>query len=201
MSTAFSRPSVSYAMSFGGAPEVVTEVIGQAGTNTSAAQLRAPRGAGNTGTEREMLIGPSPRVRVGQASGTQNQLNLVATTESDPQTDAAPWVAREEKLQEWEGRVTTIFSDHFVAKLIDLTAAEDHEKEQGEFPMDEVSDADRKLLRENAVFRWIIGYRYIGATKERFARIVFRRLPAWSAMELRTASQAARKLAQELVWD
>jgi hypothetical protein len=122
------------------------------------------------------------------------------STKSDPQAERTV-VPREQKLQEWEGRVVAISADRFQAQLVDLTAGNEHETESGDFPIEELSDADRKLLRDNAIFRWLIGYRYIGATKERFARMVFRRLPAWSAMELRAARQSARKLALGLKWD
>jgi hypothetical protein len=110
-------------------------------------------------------------------------------------------IAREEKLQEWEGRVTEVHDDAFVAHLIDLTAGHDHEQERAIVPITEISDSDRKLLRENAVFRWVIGYRHFGATKERFGRIVFRRLPAWSISELEQARRNARKVAGRIVWN
>ncbi len=123
------------------------------------------------------------------------------STGNIPQSGLVFAPLREEKLQEWEGRVTEICGDRFVARLIDLTAGCDSEGEEGDFPIAELSESHRELLRENAVFRWIIGYRYNGGTKERFARVVFRRLPAWSAMELDAAAQSAQKQAKALVWE
>lgn len=117
--------------------------------------------------------------------------------------DVATWKSapHEEKLQEWEGRVVRIFRDHFVAYLVDLTKREDHETEEGKFPLTEVSDSDLPLLCENAIFRWVIGYRAIGGTKERFARIVFRRLPTWSQREITAADELAQRWVRQLVWD
>jgi hypothetical protein len=184
-----------------GHPEVLNNEGDAFGTGTSAAAPSA-RAAPNTQVRREMSVGASPRARVDHATATQiRDPNFAQTTESGPQRDQGFWAAREEKLQEWEGRVIAVSSDQFVAQLTDLTLGNEQETERGEFPIAELSESDCKLLRENAVFRWIVGYRYIGATKERFARIVFRRLPAWSAMELQTSRQAPLKSAQEIAWD
>ena len=76
---------------------------------------------------------------------------------------------RQETLQEWEGRVVKIGTEEFTARLVDLTAGQTLETEEADFLIVDLSDGDRALLRENAIFRWLIGYRYIGATKERGA--------------------------------
>lgn len=140
---------------------------------------------------REQAASPTDTVGAQDRNATDNHM-----LRTQPAT-----LAREEKLQEWEGRVISILEDRFIARLTDVTLGAAYEEEEGEFPLEEISDADRELVRQNAIFRWVIGYRSIGATKERFGRIVFRRLPAWSRAELNEAKRKANKLAEELVWE
>ena len=88
-------------------------------------------------------------------------------------------------LQEWEGRVVEVKGDRFFANLLDITAGKHFEEEIAEFPLDDVSDIDRPLLRSGAVFRWLIGYaRRSSGTKYRVSNIVFRRLPQWTSIDI-----------------
>ena len=128
----------------------------------------------------------------------RNDRATAETAEPKPRSDSFP---REEVLQQWEGRVTEIREGEFSARLVDLTALETEEREQADFLIIDLSEADRRMLRDNALFRWLIGYRYIGSTKERFMRIVFRRLPAWTETELKLARKAAEQLESRMVWD
>ncbi len=99
-------------------------------------------------------------------------------------------------LQEWEGYVVELDEEFFTARLVDLTAEREHEEEEADFPIVELSDADQSMLRLGAIFRWAIGYRRTrGGTKERVSRIVFRRLPAWTERELNENRQKAQELA------
>jgi hypothetical protein len=108
---------------------------------------------------------------------------------------------REVKLQEWEGQVQEIGSNYFSARLVDLTAGEKEETEEAELPLDDLIESDRALLVPGAVFRWIIGYRYMYGQKERFTRIVIRRLPMWTEQEIRSADQQADELHHALFGD
>jgi hypothetical protein len=103
-------------------------------------------------------------------------------------------VPREVKLQEWEGQVQEVGSDYFSARLVDLTAGEREETEEAELPLDDLIESDRALLVPGAVFRWIIGYRYMYGQKDRFTRFVIRRLPMWTEQEIRSADQEADEL-------
>jgi hypothetical protein len=98
------------------------------------------------------------------------------------------------KLQEWEGQVQEVGPHHFTARLVDLTANESEETEEAELPIDDLTESDRSLLVPGAVFRWIIGHRYIRGDKERFTRYVIRRLPAWSEAEIDAADREAVEL-------
>lgn len=105
-------------------------------------------------------------------------------------------------LQEWEGYVIRVNQSSFTARLVDLTAGATREEEEADFPLDDLSDSDRTVIRAGSLFRWAIGYRRApGGSKERVSRIVFRRLPAWTHRELdrnrKDAAEWARPLAGE----
>jgi hypothetical protein len=101
---------------------------------------------------------------------------------------------REITLQEWEGRVERLDGRFVIARLVDITAGETEETEEVELPIDDVTEADQALLQPGAIFRWILGYSYVSGTKERFARVVVRRLPIWTEREMRAADQEANEL-------
>lgn len=102
-------------------------------------------------------------------------------------------------LQEWEGYVVRVTREGFTARLVDLTAGARIEEEEGDFPLEELSDVDRRQLRPGAVFRWTIAYRRApGGTKERVSRIVFRLLPAWTRRELEQNRREAAEWAKDL---
>ena len=114
-----------------------------------------------------------------------------------------PWkLTREKKLQEWEGQVISIDRNKgiFTATLTDVFAGETVETEEGDFPIDDLYGSNIELLEEGAVFRWIVGYKYIGTTSESFSRISFRNLPVWSTSELDNADREAERL-NAIKWD
>jgi hypothetical protein len=96
-------------------------------------------------------------------------------------------------LQKYECVVLSIGTDSFWAKLMDLTTPE-HEDEQGEFLMDDVSDSDRPLVKTGAVFYWHIGY-YDSpdGQRTRQSSILFRRLPAITEDRLNEAGRKAKE--------
>jgi len=102
-------------------------------------------------------------------------------------------------LQKWEGVVVDVQPEAFLARVSDLT--HQNMDEEAELPIAEVSEADRALVREGAVFYWTIGYlddRY--GQRQRASRIRFRRLPAWTDEEIDSARREADALAQQLGW-
>lgn len=101
--------------------------------------------------------------------------------------------------QEWEGFVTDFDEKNFYARLIDLTNKGIEENAQ--FEAEDISPADRELLKEGAIFRWSIGYeRLTGGTKRRISSIVFRRLPAWSRRDIEASKQEAESLISGIQW-
>lgn len=91
-------------------------------------------------------------------------------------------------LSQWEGTVVEVQPRELVADLYDLLEGE--REYSATIPLDEIAAADRKLVQPGAVFDWVIGIRIEHGTQETFSRIVFRRLPAWGASELRRLEQA-----------
>lgn len=85
---------------------------------------------------------------------------------------------------EWEGVVLSKGINEFQARLIELSNV-NHVEEIAEFDLDIVSDSDLPLLREGAIFRWIIGRsRSPDGTIELLSKMVFRRLPQWRRHDL-----------------
>jgi hypothetical protein len=101
---------------------------------------------------------------------------------------------REVVLQEWEGQVQEVGEYVFSARLVDLTRDSREETDETDLPIEDLGEADRRLLIPGATFRWIIGYRWANGEKERFTRVVIRRLPIWTEREIESADQEAAEL-------
>jgi hypothetical protein len=105
-------------------------------------------------------------------------------------------------LQEWEGYVISVGPDQFTARLVDVTRGQQIEEEAADFPLADLSDDNLTLLKEGAVFRWVIGYqRSPGGTKRRVSQVTFRRLPAWTKEDMQTAKSKAERLIREIPWE
>jgi len=98
--------------------------------------------------------------------------------------------------QEWEGIVVEVAEDSIIAVLLDITAGDELPSEQATFPLDEIQEGDRDLIKLGAVFRWTIGYQTLpGGTKQRVSQIVFRRLPQWTGLDMNIADKVAAEWA------
>ncbi len=102
-------------------------------------------------------------------------------------------------LQDWEGSVETIGSETFTARLRDRADDGTYVGEMAELPIADVSEDDQELLQPGAVFYLTVG-RLVRESGRRdlVGRIVFRRLPAWTASSFRRAEQRADRLARFL---
>jgi len=102
-------------------------------------------------------------------------------------------------LQKWEGVVTEVGDDYFVAKLYDLTKKGN--EEEAEFALEEISEDELDLVVSGAVFYWNIGYHdsYTGQ-RIRASMIRFRRLPAWGKREIEASADEADELIKSLGW-
>jgi hypothetical protein len=86
-------------------------------------------------------------------------------------------------LEEWEGTVLSVENDSFTAQL--KSAIPGTPEERASFTLDEVSDSDRDLIRDGAVFYWTVGSRFeFHGQKSLQSTLRFRRLPAWSQREI-----------------
>jgi hypothetical protein len=155
-----------------------------------------------------------PQVVVPERAGVE--LNGAATTSSAVEADDALWgtvalspsrrptplrVRPSERptartrfiaLESWEGVVTEVTEDTFVARL--FTNDEREADEEAEILLGEISPSDLPLVEPGAAFYWSIGYRdRRGARRERVSDIRFRRLPAWTEKELAEAKEEALK--------
>jgi len=102
-------------------------------------------------------------------------------------------------LQNWEGVVTNVFTDSFNARLIDLSGGTPDEG--AEFPLNDVYEDDLGLIKKGAIFYWSIGYiTKTSGQKMRASNIRFRRLPAWTEVEILSAKQEAAKLRDLIGW-
>ena len=177
---------------------VPTEKLTNGGNDDFLATLNDTSGKPST---REQLI--RNRLRSGEAANDTSPNSVVEN--SDPQaTQYQPFnvnptrilpkfrnVSRNREvsfpaLQEWEGHVVEVLGSKFTARLIDITSNSKLLEEEADFPVEDVSESDRDLLRPGAIFRWSIGYqRTRGGTRKRVSQVVFRRLPQWTEHELR----------------
>lgn len=104
-------------------------------------------------------------------------------------------------LQEWEGYVTEIGAEVFVAQLVDITAGEWIETEKVELPISDLTDEDRRRLRSGSVFRWAIGYQRTRGSKRRVSQIVFRDRPKWTKREIERAEVKAKAVLSKIKWE
>ena len=51
-----------------------------------------------------------------------------------------------------------ITSDHFLARLFDLTEGTEVETEEAEIPLSTLSDQNRSKIKLGSVFHWVIGF-------------------------------------------
>jgi len=97
-------------------------------------------------------------------------------------------------LQQWEGVVTDVTKDSFFAEIQDLSDSS-MPLELVEIPIAEISEDDRSLLGEGAVFYWCIGYETSqGGQLRRMSEIRMRRRPRWTRRTLQQASRRAEEL-------
>jgi hypothetical protein len=98
-------------------------------------------------------------------------------------------------LQDWEGVVETIDAGTFTARLRDRTNNEAYAAEKAELPMADISNDDQELVRSGAIFYLTIGrLTRANGRQDRLGRLVFRRLPGWTASTLLRAEQRAERL-------
>lgn len=92
-----------------------------------------------------------------------------------------------------EGIVTSVEDTSFTAKLMDLRG--NLPDEEAEFPIEEISEDDRRFVTPGSVFYWSMGYEVLtSGQKMRSSVIRFRRLPMWTSKELARIKKEAAEL-------
>jgi hypothetical protein len=100
--------------------------------------------------------------------------------------------------QLWEGTVTELGENEFVAVMSDKTDARNPD-EQAVFDFSEISPEDHNLIRPGASFYWTIGNEITFAGQLRNVSMVqFRRLPTWTQHRLARGAETARRLRESL---
>ena len=90
--------------------------------------------------------------------------------------------------QKWNGYIESVNDQEFTAILSDSSGNEPDIK--AIFPLDEVSEGDRHLVSENAIFDWIISReRKIHGQIQNKDLLVFRRFPMWKKQDLEKESK------------
>jgi len=106
---------------------------------------------------------------------------------------------REMIRQQWECSVMSVAPDSFEAILRPVRQSQSQSDAVlfTTVQLDEISQDDVELLMPGAVFDWVVGFQEsAGGTRTGFSRMKFRRLPSWTAREIREAkSRAAEMLA------
>jgi hypothetical protein len=98
-------------------------------------------------------------------------------------------------LQRWCGWVERVEGDRFRAVVEDETTPS-NPREAVQFDVRDVSEYDRSLLAEGAVFYWSIGYRdSVAGQRERFSTLRFARRPHITDAYLNRIRREAAELA------
>ena len=106
--------------------------------------------------------------------------------------------SRLEVLQKFEGTVIDVSEDKYKVEVRDLTSDE-FILEEGYLHREEISPSDLPLVKQGAIFYWIIGYRTTSSgQRTRVSWIRFQRLPVWTEAELKDAEEEARYIAEKL---
>jgi len=107
-------------------------------------------------------------------------------------------VRRVEVLQQFEGVVTEVGEDYFVARMHDLTNSES-EIEVMEFDLREISEQDHEILQPGSVFYWTIGYETrVGGQVVRISEMRVQRNPIWTKAKLDSVESEALRIFEKL---
>ena len=104
------------------------------------------------------------------------------------------------KVFEWEGVVTRIERDYFQAKLKNVKGATSDSFEHAEFSVSDVPIGDRDLLCVGGIFRWVVGLESRSGTRQKYSKVVFRRLPAWTQKSLENEVEKLNKMFSSISW-
>jgi len=97
-------------------------------------------------------------------------------------------------LQKWEGTVTSVGDNEFVAVIRDLTDPS-FPPEEATFSVEEVPEPDLSLVFSGSIFYWNVGYETTrSGQRKRVSVLRFRRLPAWTRSDIEAVRRTAATL-------
>lgn len=98
-------------------------------------------------------------------------------------------------IQEWEGCVTEIRREDFVADLLDLTAGDAVEAVEAVISKGELSPEDSSRLAIGSFFWWVVGYEaLVGGARKHVSQFVFSDLPPLTEADLDRGREWAGRL-------
>ena len=134
------------------------------------------------------------RTRGDDLEAVQSRVRDTVAAVRPPRNFSEPRLAAFFPKQEWEGVVTSVTAETFVANLVDIKGITGDEV--AEIYLDQVSDFDVELVRPGSVFYWGIGQREShDGQRENTSLIRFRRLPGWTEAEIAAVKKRAAELA------
>lgn len=103
---------------------------------------------------------------------------------------------------EWEGYVDEITETEFFVKMVNLRSNSTIPEDMASFSIiKDVGDEDRKLLKEGAIVRYVLGWETLpGGQSRRVSELYFRRLPAHTKKDYERAKIKAKKLLDSINW-
>lgn len=101
---------------------------------------------------------------------------------------------------EWEGVVEEVHDDSFSARLLGIRGLPSQKEEFAEFELISVPHGDRHLIQPGGIFRWILGIEARAGTRQKYSRVVFRRLPAWSERSLKASENRFKEVVSGIDW-
>ena len=105
-------------------------------------------------------------------------------------------------IAEWEGYIESIDENVFLVRMVNIRSNSQLPEDEATFQLNELSDYQRQHLEVGAIVRWVIGMERLPSDQRRkVSELHFRRLPAHSNREYKTALTQAREMIDGITWD
>lgn len=105
-------------------------------------------------------------------------------------------------LQEWEGYVTAITDENFVARIASLGDRSEAPEEEATFSLQDLRQSEQKEIEVGSIIRWVVGLeRQANDMRQRVSRVHLRRVYGSSPRQIEAARREARKFLEDMNWD
>jgi hypothetical protein len=161
----------------------------------STAQALSGTAQFDEGYQEKLLVAVDAEDYGMQAESPATAKGLLTRRDSTFATSTASVPRPSVRVAEWDGYVTEVCDLSFTAVLRGIAgegvAGESHD---AEIALDDVGRSDRTLLRPGAFFRICIYFQLDEDDRpKRYAKVVFRRLPAYRQAELEQADRRSEE--------